>query len=397
MRRSQRTSSQTCKKTKGNRSDQLPGRDVSTHTHTQTRTHTHTHIPTHTIHTHTYVHTHARIVNFVCVCVCVCVFVCVCVCRTDTSGLNPPKQALRCSKCWEPRTRHICEWGDLDWAAMEGDTSDACEFMHQRRKERQNGGFPQPLSADPDAKRWLKPSGVRARETMSRASARAGRREVLLKKDKSADDLKALEEFNEILASNDARDEKVSSARLGRKEIHLKKDKSADDLKALKGFNEILASHDARAEKVASARLGRREVLLKKDKSADDLKALKGFNEILASDDARDEKVSSARLDRRKLRSKENKTAEDLAMLRKFDETLASQDSHYRKLAKIRAKMDGAEELESWEVSLLEEDRIYEEQLQAHKLWLAQEFAAKYGHQLPRYDTYCVTPQCVTD
>ena len=80
MRRSQRTSSQTCKKTKGNRSDQLPGRDVSTHTHTQTRTHTHTHIPTHTIHAHTYVHTHTRIVNCVCVCVCVCVSACLCAC-----------------------------------------------------------------------------------------------------------------------------------------------------------------------------------------------------------------------------------------------------------------------------------------------------------------------------
>jgi hypothetical protein len=150
-------------------------------------------------------------------------------------------------------------------------------------------------------------------------------------------------------------------------------------------------------EKVASARAGRKKLHLKKDKSADDLKALKGFNEILASYNARAEKVASDRLDRRKLRSKENKTAEDLAMLRKFNEMLAPQDSHYRILANIRAKMDGAEELESWEVSLLEEDRIYEEQLRAHKLWLAQEFAAKYGHQRPRYDTYCVTPQCVTD
>jgi hypothetical protein len=62
--RSQRTSSRTCKESKGNRSDQLPGRDVSSHAHTQTRTHTHTHTFTHTRYTHTlytrmYTHTRA--------------------------------------------------------------------------------------------------------------------------------------------------------------------------------------------------------------------------------------------------------------------------------------------------------------------------------------------------
>jgi hypothetical protein len=163
---------------------------------------------------------------------------------------------------------------------MEGDTGDACEFMHQRRKECQNGGFPQPLSAHPDAQRWLKPSGVRALETMSRAekeaSARAGRKKLHLKEDKSADDLKALKGFDEILASYDARDGKVASARAGRKELHLKEDKSADDLKALRKFDEILASHDASDGKVASARAGRKKLHLKKDKSADDLGGKQG-------------------------------------------------------------------------------------------------------------------------
>ena len=82
------------------------------------------------------------------------------------------------------------------------------------------------------------------------------------------------------------------------------------------------------------------------------------------------------------------KTAEDLETLRVFDKTLAAQDSRYRTLANIRTKMDGAEELERWEVSLLEEDHIYEEQLRAHKLWRVHEFAVKHGHQRPRYDTY---------
>ena len=243
-------------------------------------------------------------------------------CRTDTPALNPPKKAPLCSSCGEPKKDHICEWSKLDWAAMEGDTSDAWQFMHQRRKDRQNGGFPQPLCTHPDAQRWLKPSGVPALETLSRQNWT----------------------------------DKVASARAFRKELHLKQDKSAEDLAALRKLNEILAPQDAGAEKMASARR-----------------------------------------DRRELRSKENKTAEDLEVLRKFNEMLASQDGHYRRLAEIRAKMDGAEELENWEVSLLEADRIYEEQLRAHKLWFAQEFAAQHRHARPRYDTYCVKPQCVTD
>jgi hypothetical protein len=276
--------------------------------------------------------------------------------------------------------------------------------MHQRRKDRQNGGFPQPLDDHPDAQRWLKPSGVPALETLSRqnwtdkvASARAFRKELHLKKDKSADDLAVLSKCHQILASQDARDEKVASARAFRNELHLKKDKSAEDLAELRKCNEILASQDAFVKKLASAGAFRKELHLKKDKSAEDLAELRKCNEILASQDAFVEKLACARLDRRELRSKENKTAEDLEALWKFNQMLAPQDGHYRRLAEIRAKMDGAEELENWEVSLLEEDRIYEEQLRAHKLWFAQEFAAQHGHARPRYDTYCVKPQCVTN
>jgi len=231
--------------------------------------------------------------------------------------------------------------------------------MHQRSKDRQNGGLPQPLDDHPDAQRWLKPRGFTAVDTLSRQN----------------------------------RTEQMPSARALRKELLLKKDKSAEDVAELRKCNEILASMDARDEKVASARALRK----KKDKTAEDLAELKKCNEILASQDARVEKLACARLDRRELRSKENKTAEDLEVLGKFNEMLASQDGHYRRLAEIRARMDGAEELENWEVSLLEEDRIYEEQLRAHKLWQAQEWAAKHGHARPRYDTYCVKPQCLTD
>jgi muconolactone delta-isomerase len=265
--------------------------------------------------------------------------------------------------------------------------------MHQRSKDRQNGGFPQPLYDHPDAQRWLKPRGVAAVDTLSRQnrtekvpSARALRKELLLKKDKSAQDLAVLSKCHQILASHDAHDEKVASARAFRNELHLKKDKSAEDVAELKKCNQILASQDARVEKVASARALRKELHLKTDKSAEDLAELKKCNEILASDDARVEKLACARLHRRQLRSKENKTAEDLEALGKFNQMLARQDGHYRRLAEIRAKMDGAEELEDWEVSLLEEDRIYEEQLRAHKLWLAQEFAVQHGHARPRYE-----------
>ena len=284
-------------------------------------------------------------------------------CRTDTPALNPPKKAPLCSSCGEPKKDHICEWSKLDWAAMGGDTSDAWQFMHQRSMDRQNGGLPQPLDDHPDAQRWLKPRGFTAVDTLSRQN----------------------------------RTEQMPSARALRKELLLKKDNSAQDLAVLSKCHQILASQDATAEKVASARAFRKELHLKKDKTAEDLAELKKCNEILASQDARVEKLACARLDRRELRSKENKTAEDLEVLGKFNEMLASQDGHYRRLAEIRARMDGAEELENWEVSLLEEDRIYEEQLRAHKLWQAQEWAAKHGHARPRYDTYCVKPQCVTD
>ena len=325
-------------------------------------------------------------------------------CRTDTPALNPPKKAPLCSSCGEPKKDHICEWSKLDWAAMGGDTSDAWQFMHQRSMDRQNGGLPQPLDDHPDAQRWLKPRGFTAVDTLSRQnrteqmpSARALRKELLWKKDKSAEDVAVLSKCHQILASQDARVEKLASARALRNELHLKKDKSAEDVAELRKCNEILASMDARDENLASARALRKELHLKKDKTAEDLAELKKCNEILASQDARVEKLACARLDRRELRSKENKTAEDLEVLGKFNEMLAAQDGHYRRLAEIRARMDGAEELENWEVSLLEEDRIYEEQLRAHKLWQAQEWAAKHGHARPRYDTYCVKPQCLTD
>jgi hypothetical protein len=117
------------------------------------------------------------------------------------------------------------------------------------------------------------------------------------------------------------------------------------------------------------------------------LRALETLDTAAERAARRDEKKAAARPDHRELQAKENKAPEDLEALRVLDQTLASQGSRYRKLANNRAKMDGAEELESWEASLLEEDRIYEEQLQAHTLWRAHEFAAKHGHLRPRYDT----------
>jgi hypothetical protein len=181
--------------------------------------------------------------------------------------------------------------------------------------------------------------------------------------------------------------EKIAASRAGRQELLSKENKTPEDLAFLTVFNGTLAAQDRYVEKIAAARAGRRELLSKENKTAEDLAVITVFNETLAAHDRYVEKLSAAPASLRELCPKENKTAEDLEALRVFDKTLAAQDSRYRTLANIRTKMDGAEELERWEVSLLEEDRIYEEQLRAHKLWRAHEFAVKHGHQRPRYDT----------
>jgi hypothetical protein len=311
-------------------------------------------------------------------------------CRTDTSSDIAPKKGLICGKCGQVKKNHHCEWGDLEWSVME-DTGAAYDFLNKRQAVRRNGGEVPPLSSTPEAQCWLKPlkpSGVLALETMTFnekvAAARRGRKDLRSKEDKTADDLAMLITFHEILAAEDARIEKVAAARRGRKDLCSKADKTADDLAMLNKFDEILAARDAWNEKLTAARHDRRKLRCKEDKTADDLAMLNKFDKILAAEDARNEKLAAARHDRRKLRCKEDKTADDLAMLNKFDKILSAQDSHYRKIATIRAKMDGAAELESWEVRLLEEDRIYEEELHAHKLWQAGQFAMKHGHQRPR-------------